>query len=132
MMTATLRRHALGATRDNMQRQLRQHVQLVSLVRWILIVTLRQSARTVRLATTPMLRQLSVLHVQPESTMAILIPALLAVTAVWDISLLEALPHALLVQMEHMTMITTQLHHATTRTWLVLLDIIFRRAITRA
>ena len=131
-MTATLRRHALGAMRDNMQRQLRQLVQFVSLVRWIWIVMLRQPARTVRLGTIPMLGPLSVLRVQLESTMAILIPALLAVIAVWDITLLEALPHALLVQMGFMIMITTQLHRATTRTWLVLLDIIFRRAITRA
>ena len=64
--------------------------------------------------------------------MAILIPALLAAIAVWDITLLEALPHALLVQMGFMTTITTQQHHVTIRTWRALLDTTFRRAITRA
>ena len=60
-----------------------------------------------------MLRQLSVPHVQPESMTAIPTRALHAVIAMWDITLLEALPHALLVQLDIMTTITIQQHRAT-------------------
>ena len=85
----------------------------------------QQTVWSVQPATTPMLRQLHASNVVLESTMAMLIPALLATTVVWDITLLKALSHAVFVQLDIMTAITTQLHHATMWAWHALLGTIY-------
>ena len=84
----------------------------------------QQNVRSVQPVTTPMLRQLDASHVVLESTMAMLIPALLATNVVWDITLLKALSHVVFVRLDIMTAITTLLHHATMWTWHALLDTI--------
>ena len=85
-----------------------------------------------QLAPILLLPPQSALHVLLDSTMVILIPALLAATAAWDTTRLEAPRNALLAQMDIMTTIMIQLHRVTIPTWYVVLDITCQKAITPA